>query len=343
MLKQLAAAALVAGMAMVPLSAEVEAQDVTLKLHQFLPLRATIPARFLTPWIEKVQQESGGRIAVQHFPSMQLGGKPPELIEQATDGAVDLVWTVLGYTPGRFQRAEAFELPFIMTTGEATSRAFQEYAERHMANDFPGLKVIAVHTHGPGVLHTKAPVNALADLEGMKLRGPTRVITGMLGKLGAVPVGMPVPAMPQALSKGVIDGTVIPWEITLPLKISELVENHTEFTGEHGLYTATFVFAMNRDSYDNLPDDLKQVIDANSGIETAAWAGRVMDAGDVAGRGKAAADGNNIVTLDAAETARWAVAASSVVSDWVAEMKDRGIDGQALVDEAKALVEKHSR
>ena len=228
MLKQLAAAALVAGMAMVPLSAEVQAQDVTLKLHQFLPLRATIPARFLTPWIEKVQQESGGRIAVQHFPSMQLGGKPPELIEQATDGAVDLVWTVLGYTPGRFQRAEAFELPFIMTTGEATSRAFQEYAERHMANDFPGLKVIAVHTHGPGVLHTKAPVNALADLEGMKLRGPTRVITGMLGKLGAVPVGMPVPAMPQALSKGVIDGTVIPWEITLPLKISELVENHTE-------------------------------------------------------------------------------------------------------------------
>ncbi|MBO6860985.1 TRAP transporter substrate-binding protein, partial [Roseibium sp.] len=188
----------------------------------FLPLRATIPARFLTPWIEKVQQESGGRIAVQHFPSMQLGGKPPELIEQATDGAVDLVWTVLGYTPGRFQRAEAFELPFIMTTGEATSRAFQEYAERHMANDFPGLKVIAVHTHGPGVLHTKAPVNALADLEGMKLRGPTRVITSMLGKLGAVPVGMPVPAMPQALSKGVIDGTVIPWEITLPLKISEL-------------------------------------------------------------------------------------------------------------------------
>ncbi len=343
MLKQLAAAALVAGMAMVPLSAEVQAQDVTLKLHQFLPLRATIPARFLTPWIEKVQQESGGRIAVQHFPSMQLGGKPPELIEQATDGAVDLVWTVLGYTPGRFQRAEAFELPFIMTTGEATSRAFEEYAERHMANDFPGLKVIAVHTHGPGVLHTKAPVNALADLEGMKLRGPTRVITGMLGKLGAVPVGMPVPAMPQALSKGVIDGTVIPWEITLPLKISELVENHTEFTGEHGLYTATFVFAMNRDSYDNLPDDLKQVIDANSGIETAAWAGRVMDAGDVAGRAKAAADGNNIVTLDAAETARWAVAASSVVSDWVAEMKDRGIDGQALVDEAKALVEKHSR
>lgn len=343
MLKQLAAAALVAGMAMVPLSAEVQAQDVTLKLHQFLPLRATIPARFLTPWIEKVQQESGGRIAVQHFPSMQLGGKPPELIEQATDGAVDLVWTVLGYTPGRFQRAEAFELPFIMTTGEATSRAFQEYAERHMANDFPGLKVIAVHTHGPGVLHTKAPVNALADLEGMKLRGPTRVITGMLGKLGAVPVGMPVPAMPQALSKGVIDGTVIPWEITLPLKISELVGNHTEFTGEHGLYTATFVFAMNRDSYDNLPDDLKQVIDANSGIETAAWAGRVMDAGDVAGRAKAAADGNNIVTLDAAETARWAVAASSVVSDWVAEMKDRGIDGQALVDEAKALVEKHSR
>ncbi|WP_416900230.1 MAG: TRAP transporter substrate-binding protein [Minwuia sp.] len=273
---------------------------------------------------------------------MQLGGKPPELVQQATDGVVDIIWTVLGYTPGRFPRAEAFELPFVMTSGEATSRAFQEYADTYMKDDFPGLKVIAVHTHGPGVLHTKAPVNKLEDLGGMKLRGPTRVITGMLDKLGATPVGMPVPAVPEAVSKGVIDGTVIPWEITLPLKMTELVGNHTEFSGKYGFYTATFGFLMNQASYDRLPDDLKAVIDANSGIETAAWAGQAMDGGDTAGRKKAVASGNNIVTLDDAETKRWAEAAAPVIEEWIAEMDGKGMQGGELVDAARALVAKYS-
>jgi TRAP-type C4-dicarboxylate transport system substrate-binding protein len=321
----------------------VSAQEVTLKLHQLLPLRATIPAKFLTPWIEKVEKESNGRIKIEHYPSMQLGGKPPELIQQVTDGAVDMIWTVLGYTPGRFPKAEAFELPFMVATAEQTSMAFQEYAEKHMKNDFPGIKVIAVHTHGAGLLHTKTPVAKLEDLTGMKLRGPTRVITEMLGTLGAVPIGMPVPAVPESISKGVIDGAVIPWEVTLPLKMSELVSNHTEFTGDRGFYTATFVFAMNQASYDRLPDDLKMIIDANSGISAAALAGKAMDAGDVVGRGKAVDNGNNVIVLDAAETSRWKAAAAPVRAKWIAEMTDKGLDATGLVNDAQALIAKHAK
>lgn len=341
MLKRILAAGFCAA-ALASISTGAIAQDVTLKLHQLLPLKATIPGKFLVPWAEKVEKESGGRIKIEHYPSMQLGGKPPELAQQVTDGVVDMIWTVMGYTPGRFPRAEAFELPFMVTTAEQTSRAFQEYYEMHMKNDFPGMKVIAVHTHGPGLLHTKDPVTSLESIKGMKLRGPTRVITQMLKSFDAVPVGMPVPAVPEAVSKGVIDGAVIPWEITLPLKMADLVGNHTEFSGERGLYSATFLFAMNQNSYDSLPDDLKKVIDDNSGVEAAAWAGRAMDGGDVVGHKKAGDKGNNIIVLDEAETQRWKDASAAVVSDWVAEMKANGIDGQKLVDDAQALLKKHS-
>ena len=264
--KLVAAGFFAAGMAVTPFS--TNAQEVTLKLHQFLPLKASIPAGYLQPWIEKVEAESGGRIKVEHYPSMQLGGKPPELIQQVTDGAIHLTWTVLGYTPGRFPKAEAFELPFMVANGnaEGTSRAFHLYYEQHMTDQFPGLKVIAVHTHGAGLLHTKEPVEQLEDLKDMKLRGPTRIITQMLETLGAVAIGMPVPAVPESVSKGVIDGAVIPWEVTLPLKMAELVGNHTALSGDRGLYSATFVFAMNQKAYDDLPDDLKKVIDDNSGM-----------------------------------------------------------------------------
>ncbi|MDR7149015.1 TRAP-type C4-dicarboxylate transport system substrate-binding protein [Hydrogenophaga palleronii] len=318
-------------------------QPVTLRLHQMLPPQATIPARALTPWAEKVEAESGGRIKVQLFHAMQLGGAPPQLFDQARDGVVDLTWTVLGYTPGRFNKAEVFELPFMSGSAEASSRAFQEYVEQFAADEFRSVKLIAVHTHGPGLFHTKNPVTGLESLRGMKIRGGSRIINNMLTKLGATPVGMPVPAVTEALSKGVIDGTTIPWEVTPALKVSELVKNHTTFAGTTGLYTQTFAFSMNRNAYDRLPADLKKVIDDNSGIETAAMFGRAMDEGDKAGRAIAVKAGNNIVALDVAETQRWRRTAATVETDWVAEMKGKNIDGAKLAAEARALIAKHSR
>jgi TRAP-type C4-dicarboxylate transport system substrate-binding protein len=318
------------------------AQEVTLRLHQMLPPQATIPAKALTPWAEKVMADSGGRIKVELYPAMQLGGKPPELFDQAKDGVVDLIWTVIGYTPGRFPSTEAFELPFVMTNGEATSKAFHEYCEKNCAKEFADVKVIAWHTHGPGLFHSKNPINKLEDMGGVKIRGGSRVINLMLEKLGATPVGMPVPAVPESLSKGVIDATTIPWEVTPSLKVAELVKNHTGFSGKNGLYTQTFVFAMNKASYEGLADDLKKVIDANSGPETAAMMGRVMDEGDKIGLKIAQDLGNNIITLDDAETQRWKDTAAPLIADWEAEMSGKGIDGKALVGEARALIEKHS-
>jgi TRAP-type C4-dicarboxylate transport system substrate-binding protein len=318
------------------------AQEVTLKLHQMLPPQATIPAKALTPWAEKVMADSGGRIKVELYPAMQLGGKPPELFDQAKDGVVDLIWTVIGYTPGRFPTTEAFELPFNMTTGEATSKAFHEYCEKNCAKEFADVKVIAWHAHGPGLIHSKNPVNKLEDMNGLKIRGGSRVVNQLLEKLGATPVGMPVPAVPESLSKGVIDATTIPWEVTPSLKVAELVKNHTGFSGKNGLYTQTFVFAMNQAAYDKLPDDLKKIIDANSGIETAAMMGRVMDEGDKIGLAIAQKAGNNIITLDEAETQRWKDTAAPLVEAWEAEMAGKGIDGKALVAEARALIDKYS-
>ena len=324
-------------------SPRAAAQEVTLRLHQMLPPQAAIPARALTPWIEKVESQSGGRIKVEHYPSMQLGGAPPALYDQARDGVVDLIWTVLGYTPGRFPKAEAFELPFMVTTAEATSRAFHEYVLANAMDNFEDVHPIALHTHGPGLLHVRgAGVRALEDMQGLKIRTPTRIAAGLLTDLGATPIGMPVPAVPESLSKGVIDGVAIPWEVTLPLKISELVDSHTAFSGRYGLYTSTFIFAMNRDSYENLPADLKKVIDDNSGPQVAALFGKAMDEVDVIGRSVAEKAGDTLITLDEAETARWQEIARKTSEKWIEEMKGKGIDGAALVEDARRRIEKYS-
>ncbi|MGH1358199.1 MAG: TRAP transporter substrate-binding protein [Burkholderiaceae bacterium] len=317
--------------------------DVTLRLHQMLPPQATIPAKAIKPWAKKVQADSKGRIKIQHFPTMQLGGKPPELFDQAKSGVVDIIWTVLGYTPGRFPKSEVFELPFLTGSAETSSRAFQEYVEQNSLDEFKDVKLIAVHTHGPGLFHSRNPITKLEDLKGMKVRGGSRVVNIMLEQLGATPVGMPVPSVGQALSKGVITATTIPWEIVPPLKIQQIVKNHTQFTGQTGLYTQTFALAMNKASYDKLPADLKQVIDRNSGVEVAAAFGRAMDDGDKLGQKLANKAGNNIVRLDATETQRWQRAAAGVRATWYKEVAAKNIDGPKLAAEAERLVAKHSK
>ncbi len=336
-----AIAAFGAGFAATPAAA----QEVTLKLHQFLPAQANVPKLILDVWADKIEKDSGGRIKIDRYPSMQLGGRPPELMDQVVDGVADIVWTVVGYTPGRFPSTEVFELPFMMTDAGAgpVSHAYWQMFEEHMKDtEFKDVHILATWVHGPGMLHTNKPVETPADLQGMKIRGGSRLVNTLLTKLGATPVGMPVPAVSEALSKGVIDGTTIPWEVTAALKVQELVHNHTEFTGR-ALYTLTFVLAMNKQKYDSLPDDLKKVIDDNSGLDFSIFAGTTQEAADGPARQKAVDLGNNIITLQPAQTAEWQKLAQPIYAEWVADMDAKGIDGQALIDEARMLIDKYSK
>lgn len=329
-------------MAAACMSTSATAQEVTLRLHQFLPAQANVPAHILDVWADKVEADSDGRIKIDRFPSMQLGGTPPQLIDQAIDGVADIIWTVAGYTPGRFPQLEVFELPFISSDAEATSRAYWELAEaRMMDTDFAAFKPLGLWVHGPGLIHSSRPITDVADLNGLKLRAPTRTTTTMFTGLGATSVGMPVPAVPEALSKGVIDGAVIPWEVVPALKVHELVENHTEFGDDH-LYTTAFIFAMNNDAYVALPDDLKAVIDANSGLEFSAFAGRTMQEYDAPGRALAQDAGNNIITLTPEQVDAWRAASQPTIDNWIAEADAAGIDGTGLFAEATALIAKHN-
>lgn len=335
--------AFAAGLLVLSAASIAHAQEVTLRIHHFLPAPAPVPKNFITPWAEKVEKESGGRIKVEVYPAMQLGGKPPALYDQAKDGVVDIVWTLPGYTPGRFPGTEAFELPFMPAKAEATSQAAWDFYEKYLKDEFADVHPIAVHVHGPGLLHVKGNgVTKLEDMQGLKLRGPTRQTTALLSALGATPIGMPVPAMPEALSKGVLDGTVIPWEVTTPLKVAELVNTHTDFDSDRGLYTAFFIFAMNKAKYDSLPDDLKAVIDANSGRDTSKWVGRVMDEGDAPGIAAAEKAGNKIIKLPPEEVERWKTASAPLVDAWIEEVKAKGYDGKAMVEDAKALIAKYA-
>jgi TRAP-type transport system periplasmic protein len=325
-----------------PLAALAQ-QAVTLKFHTFIAPLSNVWLTMHKPWMEKVEKESGGRIKFEGYPAMQLGGTPVQLYDQARDGVVDIVWTLPGNTAGRFPRIEVFELPFMMNNAEATSKAYWEFFQTQAPDEFKETQVLALHVHGPGMLHSATKqIKSVADLKGMKVRGPTRQVTKMLASVGATPVGMPLPGIPDALSKGTIEACAIPWEIVPSVKVHELTKFHSEFDNTGGaLYTTTFVMAMNKPKYDALPADLKKVIDANSGAATSASLGKIQQANDVPGRKAAVDRGNTIYQFTAAQREEFVKLSAAIDDEWVADMDKRGFKGAQLLSSAKALIAKH--
>jgi TRAP-type transport system periplasmic protein len=335
------ATAVAAALALAAVAAH--AQEVTLKIHHFLPPKGTIQAQGFEPWCEKLGKESNGRIKCQIYPAMQLGGTPPQLFDQARDGVADIIWTIPTYQAGRFTKSEVFELPFIAKNAESGSPALWEYIQKNSLDEFRGVKLLATHLHDGSLLHfSNKRVTNLDELKGLKVRAPTRIGTKFLAAIGAVPVQMPVPQVTESLSKGVIDGAMVPWEVAPALKLQEVTKYHLDTAaGVPKMSNSIFVIAMNPAKYDSLPPDLKKVIDANTGLEWSKQIGRVFD-GTTVGAKKLAADAGGVFeTLTPAEYDRWVKATEAVDKEWVSETTAKGGNGAALLEDAKAMIKKN--
>jgi TRAP-type transport system periplasmic protein len=331
--------------AVVAAAGNAAAQTVSLKFQSFVPPKSGNWTGQLAPWMDKVEADSAGAIKFERFPAMQLGGTPANLVDQVRDGVVDAVWTLPGYTAGRFPRSEAFELPFMLTNAEATSRALWEYMSTVGADDLKEYHVIATHVHPPGFFHSRdKEIRSIADLRGMKVRGATRLSTRLLASLGATPVGMPVTQVADALSKGVVDAVILPWEVVPAFKVQELVKSHSEFDPKLGsLYTSTFVVLMNKAKYASLPPAAKKAIDMNSGPDESARHARVMGQNDLIGKKLSQERGNKMLVFGAAETEAFRKASDLVDDEWIKEANGKGLNGKMLVDTARALIQKHSK
>lgn len=319
------------------------AAEFNFSIHHFLSPKAGTHTKMIEPWAAKIEAESGGRIKFEVFPSMSLGGKPPELYNQVRDGVADIIWTLPGYTPGVFPRVEVFELPSVHKgNAVATNKAIQDLSA-DLAEDFKDIHPLLVHVHTGNALHlTSKDVQSLADMKGLKVRSPSRTGAWMLESWGAEPVGMPVPALPQAMAKNNIDGGLIPFEIAIPLKIAELTDFSVELDAGQRFGTSTFLFAMNKTSYNSLPYDLKKIIDDNSGPEFAVAMGKVWDDVEPVGIQLAKDKGNTVTALSASASAEFAVKAEMVGTRWIEEVSSNGIDGKALMAKAKAAIAAHS-
>ncbi len=328
------------------LSASVSgtAAEINLKLHHFLGPTAPAHTHILVPWVSRIEQATDNRVAIEIFPSMTLGGRPSQLVTQVRDGVVDLIWTANGYTPGLFIRTEVFELPFIHTNDPvATNLAMRELFAEYLAEDYRQIKNLYIHVHqGQAIQTVDLPVHKPEDLRGTKLRIPTRTGAWVIEALGAAPTAMPVPDLPQALSKKVVDGALIPFEIIPTLQLQDLTEYQIEGHNQTRFGTTVFQLSMNLATWNSLPTDIQQVFIDQSGEEWLRHVGEVWAQSDAEGIVVATAAGNVHTVLTEQETDTFQIALEPVIERWIADVNEKGVDGEELARKARTAVQKHT-
>jgi TRAP-type C4-dicarboxylate transport system substrate-binding protein len=322
-----------------------QAQEVVLKLHHMWPTVAMGHKRVVEPWCEAIAKDSGNRMRCQVLPAMTGGGSPAQLVDRVKDGVDDVVLTLPGYTPGRFPIMEALELPFMSNNAEMASAAAWDFYQKYGTQEFAGTKVLATWVHDPGFVSTSGkPIQKMADFRGQKIRAASRQSSKLLARLGATPVGLPIPAVADAMTKGTIDGYLTAWEIIPSFKLQEVSKYHTEIDPSRpSMFTAGFIFAMNQAKYDSLPADLKKVIDAHSGAALSRTIGRYWDEATPVGQKSAKDRGNTFIQISAEETDRWIKASAPLYDEWVADMDKRGLPGKQMLQDARDMIKKYGK
>lgn len=318
---------------------------IVLKLHHQLGPKSPAQTRMLEPWAKKVEANSKGKVKIDIFPSMSLGGSPLQVFRQIRDGVVDLGWTPNGYTPGLFPRSEVFELPFVQVNDPAAaSRAAYDMFDKHLKQEYKGVKVLFMHTHaGHAIQLVSKHVHGPADLKGLKIRTPSRTGAWIIEALGASPVSMPVPDLPQAFSKNVIDAALIPWEIIVPFKLQTFARVQVEGKNRTRFGSIIFQVSMNEAKWNSLPADVKKAFEDASGADWWQEAGKIWAGSDDIGFKLVQENKNTYIELNDDQTAAFRTALEPVAQRWVKDVTGRGIPGQQILDEARALVQKYSK
>ena len=286
-----------------------------------------------TSWAKAVEERSNGRIKITVFPGATLSSAP-QTYSGVVNGISDIGMSCFAYTPGRFPVMESLDLPLGYPSGKTATKVANDFYTLARPKELDDVKVLYLHAHGPGLLHTKKPVSKLGDMKGMLIRS-TGLSAKVVSALGGVPVAKSQGETYEALQKGTVQGTIGPIEVLKGWRQAEVIKYTTDCSAVG--YTTTMFVVMNLKKWNSLPDDLKTMItDVNK--EWIEIHGNTWDTVDNAGREYTLSRGNEIIPLSSDDQQLWKNSVQPVIDEYVKEVSAKGLDGRSFVDEINRLI-----
>ena len=312
-----------------------QAGPIELSYSNFFP-PTHIQAKLGDSWAKEIEKRTKGKVKITYYPGGALL-KGPKMYDGIKKGISDIGMSVFAYSRGVFPAMEAMDLPMGYTDGKATTFIINDFYNLYKPKELSKIKVMYLHAHGPGLLHSKKPVYKLADMKGLKVRA-VGAAAKAVSALGAVPVAMGQGGVYEALQKGVVDATFSPIEVLKGWKQGEVIKYTIECYSVG--YTCGFYVAMNLSKWNALPADVKRVFNEVS-IEWIGKHGTAWDDSDKAGREFTLSKGNKIIPLSAEENARWAKAVQPVFEGYIKAKSAKGLPAADYVGTVRAMIKKY--
>jgi TRAP-type C4-dicarboxylate transport system substrate-binding protein len=304
----------------------------------------SVAGAFLFSWAEQVNAASGGRINIIIYPDSQLGAAE-DIIANLKSGKSDIAWASPAMFPGRFPVTGGADLPSLNIPDHVTGTNFlyKLYEDTDlMQKEYEGIRPLALYTAAPYCFASgkSSVINGVADLRGMKIRTEGVYSSAFLSALGAEPVELHAGSLYEQLSQGEIDGHFSDLTVYGTWELSELTGNIIESP----IYRFTAFLLMNPESYAELPDELRSIIDEYSKKELLAYGlGQAFDEASQSGIELCKEAGALVMTLSEEDTALVATAAEIVEKKWIEDMNSAGYDGQAVFDVYKSMLASHNK
>ncbi|MBS0536440.1 MAG: TRAP transporter substrate-binding protein [Proteobacteria bacterium] len=315
------------------------AQEKTfeLKLSHWVPPSHPLQ-KALEDWGADVEKESGGTIKYKVYPAQQLG-KAFDHYDMARDGIADLTYINPGYQPGRFPIIAAGELPFLIANAKGGSQALDAWYRKYADKEMKDVKFCLAFVHDPGTFHSKSKKIVLpTDIKGMKIRPAHATMAEWVKQLGGTNVQSSAPEVRDILDKGVADAVTFPWGSVPLFGIDKVTKYHMDVP----LYTTTFAFVFNKNTYNQMSAKQKKAIDDHCTNE---WAARVAGPWadfEHAGIAKIKAEpGQEVYELTPDQLAAWKKSAEPLHQAWAAGVKKVGVDPDAAMKELQADLVKY--
>ena len=305
----------------------------TLRFSHFWPATAATHTDIFEPWARKVEEDSDGRIKVEIYPSATLS-KPDATYDATAKGTVDIGSQLQGYTNGRFPLTQVAELPGLSNSATQMNCMLQTlYDDDVISSEYEDTHLLFMMGTGPGGMHTiDKAIRTPDDLKGLRMRRPSAIAGDIIESAGGTPVGLPATDIYTSLQRGVLDGLSLPWDATGSFRLIELTNTHTNIP----FYSSAIMVTMNKDKYESLPDDLKKVIDDNSGQMMAATAGKVFDAEDDKFMAEAKAKGDTMIDIpDPLNDPEWKGVLEAGTQKYLNDVSALGLDPQTVYEKAK--------
>lgn len=322
---------LITGLAAAALSVvsiTAQAADTTLTISSWAPPTHGVNAIIWPELTRMMEEATDGRISAE----VKYGlGSPPAQFDLVLDGAADITWIFHGYSPGRFVATKMIELPGYEGNAETASVASWRAYEKYFAGlgEHEGVKVLAMMTHGPGVLHTNADVTSLSDISGMKLRLGGGVSGDVGAALGATGIRVPAPKVYETLDSNAADGVMMPMEAKKSFKLFEVAKNSYEVPG--GFYRGSFAVIMNQDTFDRMSQADRTALEKVFGEPLSRIAGQAWDQIDAAGTESLNEHADNsMTTASADDAAKWRALTRPLIENVIAEVSAKGVNATAV-------------